>query len=478
MLGVWAGAATGVALTYAVPALADLRPWTPGAPAPIVRRYLPGEAVVEGLPGEIGVVAAPPTVAVPAPTVAPSPRPPLPTRPPGVATALEDAGDRGLDPLYRALWALQGGDRDKVRVVHVGDSILAADGIASQVRARLQARFGDGGPGFLSAGMDPLWSKRVDLRPKRSGAWTTFTVLDGGAPHRRYGLGGMLGRAEDGAAMTFPAPKRGGQRIPFTRAEVWWQAAPGAGRWSVDVDGVAVAADTAAAAEVADRRTPVTGGRSLRVDVTGGPVGLYGVVLENDAGVVWDTLGVVGIGSHSLRKQDPAHLAAQVAAREPSLIAVMLGGNELGYDPVRAGDAAGYGPWLAEALGRLRAGAPDAGCLIVGPLDQGLLSGDRPQVRAGVSVVVDGQRALAAQLGCAFWDSRAAMGGPGAILRWSTGARPMAWADLVHLTRPGLDLVGDLLADAILSGYDGWVTDGGPGRPAPPPPVTPPVEAP
>lgn len=478
LLAAWAGAGAAIAVAYAVPGLADARPWRPGEPWPIVRAYLDEARVTEALPGEIAVAPAPEPAPTPPPSPAPTPtptpgaapdlRPPLPARPPGVATALEDPGDRGLWPLYAALHA--GGT---VRVVHVGDSILASDGIASQARARLQARFGDGGAGFLPSGLDPQWSKRVDVNPRRSGPWTLFSILDGGAPLRRYGLGGLIGIAGDGASMTFPAPKRGRDRAPFTRAALWWRAEPGAGAWTVTVDGAEVARGDADA-PLEDRITPLPGGSSLTVAVSRAPVAVYGVALETD-GLVWDTLGVVGIGSHSLRKQDPDHLAAQVAARAPAAIVVQLGGNELGYDPVRAGDAAGYRPWLAEALGRLRRGAPDAACLIVGPLDQGLLDGDTPKVRAGVSVVIDGQRGLAAELGCAFWDSRAAMGGPGAILRWSTRERPLAWADLVHLTRPGSDLVGDLLADAILSGYDGWVAAGGPGRPAPPPPTTPEV---
>jgi hypothetical protein len=58
-------------------------------------------------------------------------------------------------------------------------------------------------------------------------------------------------------------------------------------------------------------------------------------------------------------------------------------------------------------------------------------------------------------LGCAFWDAREAMGGPGSMARWLN--RKLAWGDLFHLTDQGLTIIGHTLADAMLLAFDQWI---------------------
>jgi hypothetical protein len=189
--GAFATAGAAIAVATLHPAFAAYRPWTPGDPLPVWRRWFPadGTRIEEALPGQIEVVG--PELAnskqQTANSPAPEPRRPAPEdppppvlaeRPPGVATPVEDPGFRGMDPFYRAL----AGPHDKVRALHFGDSLIAADGVSGQLRSRLQARFGDGGPGWISVGMDPAWNVRADVSASRSGGWTTYTLLDGGAP--------------------------------------------------------------------------------------------------------------------------------------------------------------------------------------------------------------------------------------------------------------------------------------------------------
>jgi hypothetical protein len=128
------------------------------------------------------------------------------------------------------------------------------------------------------------------------------------------------------------------------------------------------------------------------------------------------------------------------------------------------GDGSEYGPYFRDALDRLRAGAPEAACLVVTPIDQATRSGGTPETKPNLPRMVAQQRVAAAAAGCAFWDATAAMGGSGSIVRWSRLKPPLAWADLLHLSADGQALVGDLLADAILAGYDAWKASGGPAR--------------
>lgn len=458
---------------YAAPPLAHLRAWVPGDPIPVIDRLLPSDAprVVESESGEL-VELAP---EVESATALPPPPPPglrLPERPPGVPTALVDPDHRGMDPFFRALHRVAQG-QGLARASHWGDSTIAADGITSTIRSRLQARFGNGGPGYLSAGMDPQWMMRADVSHRRTGEWTTATLLNGGG-NGRYGFGGIVSTAAPEAWVSFSSPRQAdGTRLRLHHFEVYYQAGPARGGWWSSLDGAGAGAGSASAASTVDRFYRVDREQGYTRAAIGasadGPATFYGVVMETAGpGVVWDALGVTGVGTHSFRQQGRKHLQAQIAARNPDLVVVMLGGNELGSD-LLDGDGSAYIPYFLDVVGRLRAGAPHAGCLIVTPLDQGTRSGGSARSKPRLAPLVAAQRAAASQAGCAFWDAQASMGGPGSIVRWSLLKPPLAWTDLLHLSSTGQEIVGNLLADAIEANYDQWVAEGGPARPAPTP---------
>ncbi|MFN7145727.1 MAG: GDSL-type esterase/lipase family protein, partial [Myxococcota bacterium] len=183
-------------------------------------------------------------------------------------------------------------------------------------------------------------------------------------------------------------------------------------------------------------------------------------VLETGSpGATWESLGVIGVGSKSFTTFAGERLAEQMAVRKPDLVVVMLGGNEAGYPVLTTGGGAGYAPIFEGALTTIRAGAPNAACLVVTPLDQGYLDEETGEAksRPGMANLVRRQREVALAQGCAFWSAWAAMGGEGAALRWSATAG-LGTGDLVHLTSRGLDVIGNLLADAILAEYDAWAT--------------------
>jgi lysophospholipase L1-like esterase len=525
LLASFGAAAACVALTWLVPGLEAYRPWEPGRPLPVVRALwrTDGQQFVEdslnGItattsPVEAGATAPPettpedptppeaeptspvlgqvasadqgggsPLTAPPTeralPPAAPAPAPPqdaadLPRRPPGVATHLVDPEHRGMDAFYRALHATTQG-AGLARAAHWGDSTIAADGITAQVRKRLQARFGNGGPGYLSAGMDPRWNIRKDVSIQREGTWDTVSLLLGGG-NGRYGFGGIVSTASADATLSISAPKGSdGKPVPMHHFEVWYQGGVDRGSWWATVDGTAAGGGSAAAAAAVDLRHTEdfpAGYTRVTIGATGGSVPFYGVVMETAGpGVVWDALGVVGVGSRSFTQHSRRHLSAQVAQRDPDLVVVMLGGNELGLPALGKGNGDGYIPYFSDTVRRLRAGAPNAGCLLLTPVDQGTREGGDPRTKPNLPRLVDAQRRAAEAEGCAFWNTWHAMGGDGAIVRWSLLKPPLAWTDLNHLSKAGQDIIGNLLADAIEAGYDAWVGSGGPSRPPPAPPT-------
>jgi lysophospholipase L1-like esterase len=355
------------------------------------------------------------------------------------------------------------------------------------VRDRLQARFGDAGPGFLAVAVDPRWALRPGIARWTQGDWESLGITFGGAPTAAYGLAGTLATARAEASATLGGRKLGeqdgGDRQLVHRIDVYYQRQPGGGTLSVKpkgAPGATLRTDSGSdrTADAFHMLTSPQGSPTVWIKADGGgPVTVYGVALETAGpGLTWESFGVAGSGQGSiLTNQSARHLAGQVARRQPHLVVYQTGGNELGYPSLKQGAGELYLETYGKVLARLRAGAPDAACLVVTPLDQATRERGQVVSKPMLTRMVALQEQAATEAGCAFWDARGAMGGEGAFARWLDHEPRMAWTDLMHLTDEGLEIIGHGLADAIEASYDQWRRDH-PER-FPPPYVTPPPPA-
>ena len=471
-------------LTYLVPGAQRLQPWRADEPVPLIHLLRSTVRVTVDSYGELSSRHDPEAAQVAEPRSAnedvqhgdqqpgsrdafleagPDPGPPPPPdRPPAISTPLE-VSDGAMDSLYTALAQLDSGERTGViRVMHWGDSTIAADGITGQVRRRLQERFGDGGPGFLAIEVDPRWGMRPGIVRTHTGDWSTQTITFAGAAENRYGLAGTVSTADEAASVLLAGLRIEGRRQLLNRFDVHYQSRPGAGSFELRPQAGSPKEVSTASEEVVDRFVSLSssgGSRTLRLSTQGdGPVTLYGVSLETQGpGITWECLGVAGSSIASMdKRQGRRHLAGQVRRREPSLLVYQTGGNELTYPLLLKGEGEGYEQAYRRVLRMLRAGQPEASCLVVGPLDQAMRERGKVVSKPALDRMIAVQRRAAKGEGCGFWDSRHAMGGEGGFARWLYHEPAYAWSDLMHLSLGGLDLVGDTLADALLHSYELW----------------------
>lgn len=374
----------------------------------------------------------------------------------GLAALLLAAPPQGAAPiehperLGRAFAALAGlaSDPAPVRITHLGDSHIVADLWTGPVREGLQARFGDGGRGFVLAGRpwSSYWQKRLDNSAE--GRWRV-DGLRGGLDDGWFGVGGCsMASADPHAAVRARVPgaaEGGGARF----VEVHHLRQPGGGCYEVRLD------DTPAGRVSTDGPWPAAGfarfdlppgGAAVSVHPVGGrEVRLGGLSFEGGRGVIYDAIGINGARADRLLRLDPTGLADGLRRLGPALLILSYGTNEL-FD--RDLDPADYGLRLDRVLSGLRAAAPGADCLLTGPPDAQRRRRPLPLADA----VIEAQRALAEAHGCAFWDTRAAMGGPGSIVRWQRAR--LARGDRVHLTRDGYARLAEALLGALLHAFE------------------------
>ncbi len=353
----------------------------------------------------------------------------------------------GVAALHRVFAALRNGER--VRVSHYGDSPITGDLITRTLRRGLQERFGDGGAGFVLFGRPWPWYARDGVRQVARG-WRATPLFLG----RGDGLVGFGGASFDTAG---EAVSRFGTDGRVAAFDVAYLAQPGGGLLELELDGVPLPPiDTSAAeAHPALHRVRVAAGPHVLAARAVGSVRAYGVSLESDQiGVVYDALGLngafIGLFAHQM---DRAHWAAVLQQMHPHLVVLNFGANESQFEtwPMDR-----YEADTREVVARLRAALPDVAILFLAPMDRAVRGPDGLVTRRTIPRLVDAQRRLAAETGCAFFDTYAAMGGEGTAARWYAARPRLMSGDLTHPTVAGSEVVGGRVRDALLRAYDHW----------------------
>lgn len=354
---------------------------------------------------------------------------------------------RALDAFFAALkTARAGGEGPPLRIVHLGDSLIASDHITDVIRQRLQARHGAGGAGFLFVDRPTRFSGRAVRTGQATPGWVIDKLTDSEAPAKPLGFSGVAFTAQD---------KPESAQFDVGRAaaaDVFFGGQPKGGDVELLVDGTMLATlPTDLGMETAgfQRVSLPEGARKLSITARGSSVRLYGVALERaERGVTYDSIGLPGATAQVLLRATPEVFQAQLARREPSLVVLQLGGNEalalskghITLEEVRAS--------FEELLARVHGAAPKASCLLISPLDAGVRTmGGQVSSRGGTEEVLRVLRQVALDKGCAFWNAFEAMGGPGAVSRWL--AAGLMNADLVHPLGRGGDLLGHLFDLAL-----------------------------
>ncbi|WP_244227010.1 GDSL-type esterase/lipase family protein [Corallococcus aberystwythensis] len=382
------------------------------------------------------------------------------------APCLEPAGGTGcarsaLTPFFTALDGLieKPGTTPTV-IAAFGNSLIAGDRIVDVVREELAAGFGNAGRGVLLVDRMAPYGGRSRTATVSNG-WQPRTLGELKAPPHSFGITGVYHLATENRA-------RGRFKLEGEpRGTLWWKDVKGAGRLVVSVDGT-VLARTEPQGDGASRTTSFelpAGAKWLDVTAEGKGAIVQGVVLQQDAaGIVLDMLGVPSADATLYARMEEDALKSQLAQRDPKLLLFFLGGNESKRLEWKRTDLPTVRQDLAALLRRARAAAPGSACLVVGPMDavqDGHAKGKPLTQRPFLEAAIGAEREVALAEGCGFFDLYTAMGGAGSLARFHQAG--FMHDDLVHPRGHGLDLLGQLVADALLAG---WVNEGAVPAPA------------
>ena len=384
---------------------------------------------------------------------------------------LDDPSGHALDAFFGALARTERKEEGATtRIAYFGDSVVAADWITSTLRRRLQARFGDAGHGYvLPANAWPGYFHQ-DVARFASKGWKASRVVGPFDPDGIYGLGGVAlvadGPGTFATVATVPPEARSTIGHAVSRFHVGYRTDPTGGNLRLSVDG-----------QVKETRStrgerPGVAGVTLEVpdgphklevrSMGDGPVTVLGVELERAGpGVVVDALGIVGCRVRFLDKIANGVLREEWGRRKPDLLVLAYGANE--SEDGFAYPMADYERTARAVIVKLKAASPGTSCLLVGPMDRADKKGDGYVTRPVIPELARIQRALAAELGCAYFDTFRAMGGHGSMGVWVQ--RGLGGKDLVHPTTTGAAVLAEWIEAAILSRYADWQATAPPAAP-------------
>ncbi|MEO7036364.1 MAG: GDSL-type esterase/lipase family protein [Polyangiaceae bacterium] len=409
----------------------------------------------------VSAASAPPAqAAIPARPISSARAALPPAAPPVPSGDLAAARAAGRDPtqlelphFYAELAGLEQRKRKTaVRIFWLGDSHTAADYLTGAVRARLQTRFGAGGPGFVRVGVKPY--RHTQVRWSCDGPWR----IEPAQPARRTPFDdGVF--ALDGIR-SFPdgAPAQAGFELsPGTaHGQVHWQvwfSLGEAASFRVSLAGVtqvvSKGSGIAALPGAGFASLPLEGGLADKLELVtlSGAPRFYGVIAEgSEPGLVLDAVGIDGARVATALAWNEASFEAAVRARAPSLAVFAFGTNEA-FDTEKIEK---YRPQYQALLARVRVGAPDADCLIVGPPDANAVAGGSEPRVAEIDAL---QRSVAGELGCGYLSQLEIMGGPGGYTRWANKTPPLARGDRLHLSVKGYEQMANAIGDRLLAAY-------------------------
>ena len=330
-----------------------------------------------------------------------------------------------------------------VRVVHYGDSQIEEDRITNILRERWQKTYGGGGVGLIPL-HQTIPTRSISQRLSING----ITQQAQGGPKRYiiygprsmrlnnndYGVMGqvavmdstLVAGSEDILLTIEPMTKKPKTYNYFSRVRLL-------------TDSVSISSPLASSPDNLLHLPDSTTRCELRLQGRGK---VYGVSLETPTGVIVDNIPMRGCSGNIFTRIDSTTLRAFYSETNTRLIILQFGGNMI---PQTENPATinGYVKTLRQQVRLLRACAPQASILFIGPSDMSTRIDGEMKTYPMVPYLDRMLRKMAHEEQIAYWSMYNAMGGENSMVKWVEIG--LAGSDYVHFTRAGANKIGTSL---------------------------------
>lgn len=335
--------------------------------------------------------------------------------------------------------------KERLTVLHFGDSHCQHEAFPGQIRRRFQELHGDAGRGLMFPYSTAKTYNSVQYKTTHTGSWSAekgFTML----PKLPMGVRGMTCRTELApASMTFEFA----EAVPseYSTLKLFCKQSAKSYDLNIEIDGknIPVYISDSINAPYITVQIPAIRNKKMTIHVVKNNAEesefeFYGMSLESDAekGVIYHNAGVGAARWNSLLYYEL--LWVQIPFIQPDVIVLDYGTNDYLYDDkIRPG----LENEIKTVIKKMRAAAPNASIILTSSQD---LYWKKRNCRSGVPFS-DMMHRIAAETKSAVFDWYWISGGQGTMMNWVQEG--LAQPDMVHLSVRGYELKGNLFFDAL-----------------------------
>jgi hypothetical protein len=346
--------------------------------------------------------------------------------------------------------------KKKVRIAYFGDSMIEGDLISQDLRNEMQKRFGGSGVGFV-----PVTSVVAGFRTSVShqfGGWKTYTLLDNVPSGHVLGVSGytfipeITGTADSSETAAGSWVKYSGVKQKnldrFYQTRVLYGKSSGENYVNINSKRFKLDGTNAVNQIVVDHENGV---QSIYAKFQcSSALDVFGFSLQSDSGAFVDNFSFRGNAGLPLAKVPASVYNGTDKCLEYDLIILEYGLNVVSPDVT---DFSWYERGMLNVIKHIRSGFPNASILLISVGDKSYRKDGVYQTDPSVPLLVNVQKRLAEQTGCAYWSLYDAMGGSGSMIKWVEGDTVFANKDYTHFNFKGAHKVGKLLFTKLMSEY-------------------------
>lgn len=365
----------------------------------------------------------------------------------------------GLIRFYLALDQLRAGKKKSVRVAYFGDSMVEGDLVTQDLRKSLQDTFGGEGVGFMPV-TSIVAGFRQTIIHSFSTNWTDHFLTKPPGCDCGPGITGHTFQPSTGGIVPEDslAEPAGGSWVNYTavnrpRLDRFCNVRMFFGRSEggvVNCNGRNYRMDGSKPVNTLTLATePV---KKVRATFSAGsPQYVYGFSMDSDSGVFVDNFAMRGNSGLPLASWPANVLRGLDEELNYDLIILHFGVNVVNS---KQKSYKWYADDMTKVIEKFRLAFPNASFLIVGAADKGWRGPEGYTTDPAIPILLQAQRQMAQNTGCAFWSLFDAMGGTGSMVEWVKGDTVYANKDYTHFNHRGARKVATLLFNELMREYD------------------------
>lgn len=362
--------------------------------------------------------------------------------------------------------------KEKISILHYGDSQIEGDRMTGYIRQRIQDQFGGNGPGLIPA---TNVYNTMTFKQTYSENFRRFTCFGGDAlKSRKYGAMASASR------FTREYQSDSLSKILDTLSEqsAWIEIAPSAGAYArakaynnvkmhyngclapvkvkVSRNGALIHEEFLnpdGAQHTLKLSFPDTPG-SLRFEFTGKiSPNISGFSLEGDYGVQVSNIAMRGSSGTIWGHMNQEVLKVMYSELNTKLIIMQFGGNSVPSFK-DSSSVRNYASYFKGQISKVKQLNPGAMVIVIGPSDMSILREGIYETYDLLPYCVEKMKEVTMSAGGAYWNLYAAMGGRNSMPSWVE--KGLAGKDYIHFSNGGTKIASQLFYDAFIAEFAKW----------------------